>query len=101
MICDDCQLREATVPITRVGTEGIARVSLCEHCAAGLQGVCSPAGCRCGMTAEKLEERRWRPGCPACYQVFAESLAPIIAGCQDGKHRHVGRRPVDAVEDSA
>ena len=89
--CEQCQAKPATVPLTRVGIEGLAKLNLCEDCAGALQEVSGSFCLACGMTLAELE-RTARPGCPACYTVFAEQLAAVIARCQAGS-RHQGKVP--------
>lgn len=84
-------MKPATVPLTRVGIEGLAKMNLCADCAGALQEVSGSFCLTCGMTLGELE-RTSRPGCPECYTVFAEQLAPVIAGCQHGP-RHKGKVP--------
>lgn len=94
MLCDECQVKPATVPLTRVGIEGLAKLNLCATCAGALQEVSGSFCLACGMTLGDLE-RTARPGCPACYTVFAVQLAPMIAGCQ-ARPIHRGKVPLRA-----
>lgn len=46
----------------------------------------------CGFTPTDFS-RLSRLGCPACYQHFAEQLAPLIHDMHRGGRRHIGKRP--------
>ena len=92
MLCTACQSREASVPLTRVDAGGLMKLDLCASCAGQLQPECASVCLACGLTLSDLE-RTGRPGCPECYAVFREQLAPIVADCQQGE-RHLGKVPV-------
>ena len=81
------------MPLTRIDAGGLVKLDLCAGCARDLQPECASVCLACGMTLAELE-RTARPGCPECYAVFAEHLAPIIARCQAGP-RHKGKVPSD------
>jgi len=115
MKCDVCQSEDATVHLTQVLDGSVKKLHLCASCA-GESGVdvhspVSIADLFIGLNKKQRSERvagapvcprchlkpadfkkSGRLGCPECYIVFAESLAPLIRAMQRGD-QHAGRTP--------
>jgi protein arginine kinase activator len=115
MNCDVCQQGQATVFLTQIVDGKMQKVNLCENCSRE-KGVTDPTGFALadllmGMgAAQEIEQgggqkcpacgfsqsdfkKTGRLGCPACYQTFAEGLAPMLSGMHKGTV-HTGKRPV-------
>lgn len=127
MQCEICQSREATIHLTEISDGVRTEMHLCEQCAqeqnvgaksyiplnellsnllsAGPKGE-EPAGgetgmvCpHCGYTLEKFREKAVL-GCPYDYEVFEQSLLPLIKRAHDGATTHCGKTPTRAPKDS-
>lgn len=120
MECQFCKQRDATVHLTQIVDDDMRSLDLCEDCAKQ-KGVSDPVGfsladffqesagaaepaepvatkqggelqCqRCGLAQAEFK-KTGRLGCPACYEVFAESLDAVLKGMHKGV-RHVGKVP--------
>ncbi len=115
MICDVCKNNQATVFLTQIVEGKMQKVNLCEACSKD-KGVTDPTGFALadlllGLGAAQEMERggnaqkcpvcgfgqadfkkTGRLGCSACYQTFAEGLAPLLKGMHKGV-LHVGKVP--------
>lgn len=115
MLCNVCEEREATIHLTQMLNGEIKKLHLCEECAEqsginvhgpmSLTEVVSAMGApqestpeddgkacrRCGMKRSDFRKGS-RLGCPACYEVFSEELAPLLAGMHRSA-QHVGKVP--------
>ncbi|MBN1269562.1 MAG: UvrB/UvrC motif-containing protein [Kiritimatiellae bacterium] len=118
MLCEQCHERDATVHLTQVVDGAVKKLHLCEQCAkeAGLDlhGPVSITDILLGMGGETDAARPaadrscahchlrrsdfkklGRLGCAACYDAFADELAPLLKAMHR-KETHVGKRPSDA-----
>lgn len=114
-LCQICNLREATLFITRTVNGQKSQISVCRQCAAEsgivkidlnnlLAGLAAfshhedetteeaVASCPvCGMTLEAFN-KTGRMGCSHCYQTFAEPMEQLFSRIH-GHVRHTGKRP--------
>lgn len=121
MQCQICNKRTATIHLTEI-TEGVrTEMHICEHCAAD-QGIAAqsqmsinellsnllavqpsdeemfgPADpesvCpNCGFSLARLR-KDGTLGCPHDYEIFEQSLLPLIERAHDGSTRHCGKVP--------
>lgn len=114
-ICQICNLREATLFITRTVNGQKSQISVCRQCAAEsgivkidlnnlLAGLAAFAPQEdeaeeeaalqcptCGMTLEEFNGTG-RMGCSQCYQTFAEPMEQLFSRIH-GHVRHTGKRP--------
>lgn len=119
MLCERCHKREATVFRERIIGGIREQVNLCEECAVkedpmisviiGLEKLFSgqhkPTGVplkepglddrcpSCGTSLREIQTGQVRIGCGVCWRFFKKKLIPIVAACQKGATRHVGKRP--------
>jgi protein arginine kinase activator len=122
MQCQICNKRTATIHLTEI-TEGVrSEMHVCEHCAAeqgiAAQGqvsinellsnflasqpsdeeIMGPAteqeeSCPdCGFTLDRLR-KEGTLGCPRDYEVFEQSLLPLIERAHNGNSAHCGKVP--------
>ena len=115
MICDVCKNNQATVFLTQIVEGKMQKVNLCEACSKD-KGVTDPTGFALadlllglgaaqemerGGTTQKCPvcgfgqsdfKKTGRLGCAACYDTFAEGLAPLLKGMHKGV-AHVGKVP--------
>lgn len=116
MMCEMCGNKQATTFLTLVVNEQVKKMHLCEACAAasGLDGAhpisitdvllglggkkntvsaeASRKSCpQCHMRLTDFKKTS-RLGCPACYETFADELAPLLESMQKGRE-HVGKKP--------
>ena len=120
MICEEYNIRKATVHMTRIINGKKEEVHLCEECArtketlsfdnsfsinsflAGLLDINSDPQfqphnggfyqcSQCGATYDKFKQIG-RLGCSQCYEGFKERLYPLIRQVQ-GNVRHIGKVP--------
>ena len=114
MKCEICKAGEATVHFKQVCNGSVKELYACEKCAAqnGFdaqsplsmtdllfgtrdQADKAPAPEKtcpvCGMRRRDFRKTQ-RLGCAACYETFAEELAPLLRAMQKGC-RHVGKVP--------
>ncbi len=120
MTCDICGKKEATVHLTEIVNDKIAKLNLCEECAkekgaemeehfglsdllAGLAdlgaGISTEAGDKikcsaCGFTYRDFK-KAGRLGCGECYEAFKKQLAPLLKRIHTAD-RHVGKVPLMA-----
>ncbi len=118
MLCDICGKKEATVHITEIINEKMAKLHLCEECAkekgaemeehfglsdllAGLTDLganiepemMDTVKCNfCGFTYRDFK-KMGRLGCSECYEAFKKQLAPLLKRIH-GADRHVGKVPL-------
>ncbi|HUW20304.1 MAG TPA: UvrB/UvrC motif-containing protein [Sedimentisphaerales bacterium] len=128
MQCQSCQKNEATIHLTEI-TDGVrTEMHLCEQCAQE-EGIAvksqvplnellssllaaqpegdEPAGgsdrrhaCpHCGFTLDQFRKEAVL-GCPYDYEVFEQSLLPIIEKAHDGKTSHCGKVPAKTPVDT-
>ena len=115
MLCDVCQKQDATVYLTQIVEGKMQKVNLCETCAKA-KGVSDPTGFAmadlllglgatqqiergqpsqrcpvCGFTQADFK-KTGRLGCSACYDTFADGLAPLLKGMHKGL-KHTGKMP--------
>jgi protein arginine kinase activator len=114
-LCQICNLREATLFITRTVNGQKSQLAVCRQCAAesgivkidlnnllaGLAAFSHPADEKeseevvacpsCGMTLEEFNQTG-RMGCSRCYQTFAEPMEQLFSRIH-GHVRHTGKRP--------
>ena len=115
MLCDNCKKKTATVHIKHIGPDGSKETHLCESCAKEdghfqfspqisfqkffpqFFGMTEPTydtelSCpACGMTLARLAENG-KPGCPNCYQIFSDSLRPLLKRLH-ANSQHTGKIP--------
>lgn len=114
MMCEMCGNKQATTFLTLMVNEKVKKMHLCESCAVesgldgtkpisitdvllGLGGKKAPADMsrrtcpRCHMRFTDFKKTS-RLGCEACYEAFAEELAPLLESIQKGR-QHVGKKP--------
>jgi len=120
MKCEICQEREATVHLTEVINDKVAKLHLCEICAkekseemqshfgltdllAGLmdinpsiakdpeRGNMSIKCPQCGMTYQDFQNTG-KLGCGECYETFKDELSGLLRKIH-GSDRHVGKMP--------
>ncbi|MEE8360208.1 MAG: UvrB/UvrC motif-containing protein [Candidatus Omnitrophota bacterium] len=122
MICDVCSKKDATVHLTEIIDNKITKLHLCEDCArkkgaemeehfglsdllAGLADFESKAmpkkeakaKCpKCGMVYDDFK-KAGRLGCAECYNVFSDSLKPLIKRVH-GSVEHYGKTPISRFE---
>jgi len=122
MICDVCGKTDATVHLTEIIDNKITKLHLCEDCArkkgaemeehfglsdllAGLADFESKAvpkkevktKCpKCGMVYDDFK-KAGRLGCAECYDIFSDSLAPLIKRIH-GSVEHYGKTPISQSE---
>lgn len=118
--CEICNKNQATVHFKQLFDGTVREIHVCEECAAekgfdthlpesltdllfGLNNqqkaqekaaderVCP--SCKLSLSDFKKASRL---GCPACYETFAQDLAPVIAGMQKGITAHKGKVPAGA-----
>ena len=120
MICDVCKKNEATVHLTEIVNDKVAKLHLCESCAktkgtemeehfglndllAGLSDLGSnvesdstdTGKCKnCGLTYRDFK-RIGRFGCGDCYEAFKPQISALLKRIH-GSERHVGKIPVGA-----
>lgn len=118
MVCDICGKKEATVHITEIINDKMAKLHLCEECAkekgaemeehfglsdllAGLADlganiepeIADAVKCNtCGFTYRDFK-KMGRLGCSECYEAFKKQLAPLLKRIH-GADRHVGKVPL-------
>ena len=118
MVCDICGKKEATVHITEIINDKMAKLHLCEDCAkekgaemeehfglsdllAGLADlganiepeIADSVKCNsCGFTYRDFK-KMGRLGCSECYDAFKKQLAPLLRRIH-GADRHVGKVPL-------
>jgi protein arginine kinase activator len=118
MVCDICGKKEATVHITEIINDKMAKLHLCEECAkekgaemeehfglsdllAGLADlganiepeIADSIKCNfCGFTYRDFK-KMGRLGCSECYEAFRKQLAPLLKRIH-GADRHVGKVPL-------
>ena len=113
--CNLCN-NQATVHLTQILNNKVHKVDLCESCAQ-TKGVTDPAGFSladlfvkepveeengnqpvCGQCGYKQSDfrKRGRLGCPACYEVFAPLLDPVLTNMHKGTE-HCGKVPAQAL----
>lgn len=118
MVCDICGKKEATVHITEIINDKMAKLHLCEDCAkdkgaemeehfglsdllAGLADlganiepeIADAVKCNvCGFTYRDFK-KMGRLGCSECYDAFKKQLAPLLKRIH-GADRHVGKVPL-------
>ena len=107
MLCSKCHMKEATVYYKQNINGEIKEYALCSDCAAQTELGFSPinvfssvltsrrpreASKRCTLCGSTFDEikRSGKAGCAECYSVFAEELAPMIAGIH-GSAQHKAR----------
>src|SRR5258708_2529300 len=115
MNCDVCKQNAATVFLTQIVEGKMQKVNLCESCS-NEKGVSDPTGFAladlllglgavqemerggsvqkcpaCGFSQADFK-KTGRLGCGACYETFAEGLAPLLKGMHKGTS-HVGKVP--------
>jgi protein arginine kinase activator len=122
MQCQICSKRTATIHLTEI-TEGVrSEMHVCEHCAAE-QGIAAQGqvsinqlltdflnsqptdeeimgpsveqeqSCpTCGFTLDRLR-KEGTLGCPHDYEVFEETLIPLIERAHNGSSAHCGKVP--------
>ena len=114
-LCQICNLREATLFITRTLNGQKSQITVCRQCAAEsgivkidlnnlLAGLAAfhhqedeaeeetQAQCpTCGMTLEEFNNTG-RMGCSQCYQAFSEPMDQLFSRIH-GHVRHTGKRP--------
>lgn len=118
MLCEQCHEKDATVHLTQVVDGKVKKLHLCEQCAeaAGLdlKGAVSITDILLGMGAHAEAERpaadrscphchfrrsdfkkTGRLGCAACYEAFADELAPVLKALHRSE-KHVGKTPLGA-----
>jgi len=121
MLCNVCNLREATIHLTEIVNDQMVEIHLCENCAqekgtdfkthfnltdllgglieadtadvdANMKKV--PLQCAtCGTTYEEFG-KSGRLGCAKCYAAFSKLLIPLIKRLQRSI-QHVGKRPAN------
>ncbi len=118
MLCDVCKSKPATVFLTQIVEGKMQKVNLCEACSKE-KGVTDPTSfafldllqglgtaqmiektqftVRCGVCGFSHGDfkKTGRLGCSACYETFAEHLAPLLKSM----HRatvHAGKTPARA-----
>jgi len=47
----------------------------------------------CGTSLREIQTSPMRIGCGDCWRFFKRKLIPIVASCQKGATKHVGKRP--------
>ncbi|MDO8525981.1 MAG: UvrB/UvrC motif-containing protein [Candidatus Omnitrophota bacterium] len=120
MTCDICAKREATVHLTEIVNDKVAKLHLCEECArekgaemeehfglsdllAGLAdlgaGIEPSSGdkvkCQaCGFTYGDFK-KVGRLGCGECYEAFKKQIAPLLKRIHSAD-RHMGKVPLTA-----
>lgn len=118
MLCEICGKHEATVHLTEIINEKMAKLHLCEECAkkkgaemeehfglsdllAGLADLGSSVEpdvvdvvkCpSCGFTYSDFK-KTGRLGCSECYEAFKSQMAPLLKRIH-GSDRHVGKIPL-------
>ena len=118
MLCDVCGKKEATVHLTEIVNDQVAKLNLCEECArekgaemeehfglsellAGLTDmgtkidpeVAISIKCpNCGMTYQNFR-KLGRLGCSECYEAFKKELAPLLKRIHSSD-RHIGKVPL-------
>jgi protein arginine kinase activator len=114
MLCECCQEQDASIHVTQVVNGESREVHLCESCAEehglNVQGAMSVPELLFGMTQGRTDaaapskacphchlrqtdyKKRGRLGCPACYETFAEELAPMLASMHHAVE-HKGKVP--------
>ncbi len=121
MICDVCGKADATVHLTEIVDNKITKLHICEECArkkgaemeehfglsdllAGLADFETKAAPKrnvnkkcpsCGMVYDDFK-KTGRLGCGKCYEVFNDSLLPLIKRIH-GSTEHFGKSVEDAV----
>ncbi len=117
MICDVCKAANASVFLTQIVEGKMQKVNLCEACSKE-RGVTDPTAfaladflqglgggaeemvggaqaqqkCgNCGLTQMEFK-KTGRLGCSECYEVFAESIGPMLSGMHKGIS-HTGKVP--------
>ena len=119
MLCQNCRTRDAGVHLKRIINGESMEVHLCADCAAalGYSDIFSGFGddisgyfsafsqsrslssignrvlrCEnCGFSFEEITAAS-RPGCPECYRVFGDKLAPYLNKLH-GKAAYKGKKP--------
>lgn len=118
MLCQNCQMKDAAVHLKQIINGEAIELHLCPDCAAamgysdmlgifqmplgrifgvqaGRQNGTPEQRCpTCGFTFADITHSG-RPGCPDCYRVFADRLAPSIKKIH-GRAVHTGVIPVSA-----
>ncbi|MGA2915993.1 MAG: UvrB/UvrC motif-containing protein [Sedimentisphaerales bacterium] len=120
MLCEICKIKTATVHLTEIVDGQRSESHLCQSCAqkegitiknqlslnellgsliaahqqADEQGrdITEKSCPVCGMTMEMFRKQALL-GCPKDYEIFEDSLLPIIEKAQDGKVIHKGKTP--------
>ncbi len=118
MLCESCGETDATVHLTQITDGAVKKLHLCQSCAEesgltiqsamsipemmfGLGGASESASAgedkacpRCGMRQADFKKTS-RLGCPTCYTVFTEELAPLLTAIHKGT-QHAGKVPAGA-----
>lgn len=118
MLCEACGQKEATINVTQVINDVVKKINLCQDCAAangldannplavtdvllGLGGKkeaeTEPSGKTCPVCHMRFSDfkKTSRLGCQACYDAFANELAPLLEAMHKGT-QHVGKAPVNS-----
>lgn len=118
MLCQNCQMKDAAVHLKQIINGEAIELHLCPECASAMgysdmlgifqnpfgrlfgssadkQSGTPEARCpTCGLTFADISHGG-RPGCPDCYRVFSDKLAPSIRKLH-GRAVHIGKIPVSA-----
>ena len=116
MLCQNCQMKDASVHLKQIINGEAIELHLCTDCAAAMGysdmfGIfqapfgrffaagnapgASETRCRtCGFTFSDISHSG-RPGCPDCYRVFADKLMPSVRKIH-GRAVHTGKIPESA-----
>lgn len=120
MLCQNCQMKDAAVHLKQIINGEAIELHLCPECAAamgysdmlgifqtpfgrffgsplGKQGTVPETRCpTCGLTFSDISHGG-RPGCPDCYRVFADKLAPSVKKIH-GRAVYLGKIPDSAAK---
>lgn len=121
MLCQNCKKYDATIHLKRIINGETAEIHLCHYCAkslgvsAGFPSVLPSFGItealfgnvqrrnssvrceNCGFSFDDIVETG-KPGCPECYRVFGDKLAPVIRKIH-GRTSYNGKIPGGAGEE--
>lgn len=127
MLCDECQKNLASVHLTKIVNDSMAKMHLCEECAGHLGGAAAAqalaalpqilAGLfdlepsiptapifegdvlQCTECGSSFNDLRQtgKLGCPSCYEAFEEKLAPVLRRIH-GSVEHTGKFPAGAAD---
>ena len=119
MLCEKCQIRQATIHLTEIIKDVKSELHLCENCAKEiglnskisnftisipemlsfleineLENEKSLHSCKtCGLAYAELRKTS-KMGCPDCYENYKDTVESLLLNLH-GEKQHIGKNPLD------